>query len=134
MAIPKILRTVPTRPYPDARGLGPSMSAVSPARARHARYFIDAYDVVAEPMATALPNMVAIREACERADVPIVFTAQPGDQHLAAAISPTLGQRPVPGPTEIIDELVIREHNIKVTMALLSFQRTDMANLAHHGR
>ncbi|NED68084.1 isochorismatase family protein, partial [Streptomyces sp. SID10244] len=45
------------------------------------RYFIDAYEVEQEPMATALPNMVRIRQACRRAGVPVVYTAQPGDQH-----------------------------------------------------
>ena len=82
MAIPKIPPyPVPTGPYPTPVDWTIDVSRVALLVHDMQRYFIDAYDVAAEPMATALPNMVAIREACERADVPIVFTAQPGDQH-----------------------------------------------------
>ena len=102
-------------------------------------YFIDAYDTHAEPMATALPNMVAIREACASAGVPVVYTAQPGDQHPSrrGILADFWGRGLDSGRDEnIIDELAPRPGDITVTKWRYSgFQRTDLRHLlAHHGR
>lgn len=102
-------------------------------------YFIDAYDTRAEPMATALPNMVAIREACASAGVPVVYTAQPGDQHPSrrGILADFWGRGLDSGRDEnIIDELAPRPGDITVTKWRYSgFQRTDLRHLlAHHGR
>ena len=103
------------------------------------RYFIDAYRPEEEPIATALPNMVAIREACSRAGVPVVYTAQPGDQHPSrrGILSEFWGRGLESGrDEEIIPELAPREGDICVTKWRYSgFQRTDLRQLlAHHGR
>lgn len=102
-------------------------------------YFIDAYDTQAEPMATVLPNMVAIREACASAGVPVVYTAQPGDQHPSrrGILADFWGRGLDSGRDEnIIDELAPRPGDITVTKWRYSgFQRTDLRHLlAHHGR
>lgn len=140
MAIPKIPPyPVPTGPYPTNVNWTIDVNRVALLVHDMQRYFLDAYDVTADPMATALPNMVAIREACEAASVPIVFTAQPGDQHPSrrGILADFWGKGLSSGrDEEIVDELAIRDHNIKVTKwRYSSFQRTDMRHLlAHHGR
>ncbi|GAB17358.1 putative isochorismatase [Gordonia effusa NBRC 100432] len=103
------------------------------------RYFTDAYDTDLEPMATALPNMVAIREACEKAGVPVVYTVQPGDQHPSrrGILADFWGKGLESGrDEEIVDPLAPRDGNITVTKWRYSgFQRTDLRQLlGHHGR
>ncbi|HCS56718.1 MAG TPA: 2,3-dihydro-2,3-dihydroxybenzoate synthetase [Gordonia polyisoprenivorans] len=103
------------------------------------RYFIDAYRLDHEPMATALPNMIAIREACSAAGVPVVYTAQPGDQHPSrrGILSDFWGKGLSSGrDEEIIEQLTPRDGDICVTKWRYSgFQRTDLRQLlAHHGR
>jgi bifunctional isochorismate lyase/aryl carrier protein len=140
VAIPKIAPySIPAGPYPARVDWTIDVNRVALLIHDMQRYFIDAYDVMSEPMATALPNMVAIREACEAAAVPIVFTAQPGDQHPSrrGILSDFWGKGLASGrDEEIVDELAIRDHNIMVTKwRYSSFQRTDMRHLlAHHGR
>ncbi|HEY9314567.1 isochorismatase family protein [Williamsia sp.] len=102
-------------------------------------YFIDAYQVDAEPMATVLPNIALIRQWCSRLNIPVIFTMQPGDQHpsrrglLADLWGPGLT---VGRDTEVVSELAPVESDIQVTKWRYSaFQRTDLrALLAHHGR
>lgn len=103
------------------------------------RYFIDAYQTDQEPMRTALPHMMAIRDACHRADVPVVYTAQPGDQHPSrrGILSEFWGRGLRAGrDEEIIPELTPTAADIHVTKWRYSgFQRTDLRQLlAHHGR
>ncbi|AZG44371.1 Isochorismatase [Gordonia insulae] len=103
------------------------------------RYFIDAYQVDREPMATALPNMIRIREACRRAGVPVVYTAQPGDQHPSrrGILADFWGTGLEAGrDEEVIPELAPDAGDITVTKWRYSgFQRTDLRQLlAHHGR
>lgn len=103
------------------------------------RYFIDAYDTAQEPMSTALPNMVAIRRACAAAGVPVVYTAQPGDQHPSrrGILSEFWGRGLAAGPDEeIVPELAPHDDDIQVTKWRYSaFQRTDLRELlAQHRR
>ncbi|MDL9935868.1 isochorismatase family protein [Gordonia sp. ABSL1-1] len=103
------------------------------------RYFIDAYRRDQEPMATALPNMVAIRDHCAQLGVPVVYTAQPGDQHPSrrGILADFWGSGMSRGrDEEIIPELAPRADDIRVTKWRYSgFQRTDLRQLlAHHGR
>lgn len=103
------------------------------------RYFIDAYDTAQEPMSSALPNMVAIRERCQAAGIPVVFTAQPGDQHPSrrGILSEFWGRGLSAGhDEEIVPELAPRTGDIHVTKWRYSaFQRTDLRQLlGHHGR
>ncbi|MFT3662981.1 MAG: isochorismatase family protein [Gordonia sp. (in: high G+C Gram-positive bacteria)] len=103
------------------------------------RYFIDAYDRDQEPIATALDNMVRIREACEKVGIPVVYTAQPGDQHPSrrGILSEFWGRGLSAGrDEEIVPELAPRDGDIYVTKWRYSaFQRTDLRQLlGHHGR
>ncbi|WP_341257376.1 MULTISPECIES: isochorismatase family protein [Gordonia] len=102
-------------------------------------YFIDAYQRDEEPMSTALANMVRIREAAEESGVPVVYTAQPGDQHPArrGILRDFWGTGLVSGRDEqIVPELAPRDGDIQVTKWRYSgFARTDLRQLlAHHGR
>ncbi|MFW0790740.1 isochorismatase family protein [Gordonia sp. CPCC 205333] len=140
MSIPPITPyDIPPGPFPNRVDwtLDPSRTALLVHDMQ--RYFIDAYDMNAEPMATALPNMVAIREACEAAGVPVVYTVQPGDQHPSrrGILADFWGKGLESGrDEEIVDALAPRDGNITVTKWRYSgFQRTDLRQLlGHHGR
>ena len=140
MAIPTITPyQIPEGPFPARVDwqLNPARAALLIHDMQN--YFIDAYDTQAEPMATVLPNMVAIREACASAGVPVVYTAQPGDQHPSrrGILADFWGRGLDSGRDEnIIDELAPRPGDITVTKWRYSgFQRTDLRHLlAHHGR
>ena len=140
MAIPTITPyQIPEGPFPARVDwqLNPARAALLIHDMQN--YFIDAYDTQAEPMATALPNMVAIREACASVGVPVVYTAQPGDQHPSrrGILADFWGRGLDSGRDEnIIDELAPRPGDITVTKWRYSgFQRTDLRHLlAHHGR
>lgn len=140
MAIPSITPySIPAGPFP-AR-VDWTLNAGRAALLIHdmQRYFIDAYQRDQEPIRTALPNMVRIREAAESAGVPIVYTAQPGDQHPArrGLLRDFWGSGLVSGrDEEIVPELEPRDGDIQVTKWRYSgFERTDLRQLlAHHGR
>ncbi|MFT4044941.1 MAG: isochorismatase family protein [Gordonia sp. (in: high G+C Gram-positive bacteria)] len=140
MSIPRIAPyEIPAGPFPGA-----ARWQLDPARAAllihdMQQYFIDAYDATSEPIATALPNMVAIREACEGAGIPVIYTAQPGDQHPSrrGILAEFWGRGLQSGPDEeIVAELAPRPGDIQVTKWRYSaFQRTDLRHLlGHHGR
>lgn len=102
-------------------------------------YFIDAYDMGAEPISSALANIVRLRETCEAAGIPVIYTMQPGDQHPSRR--GILGDFWGPGltwgrDTEVVDALTPGPGDIQVTKWRYSaFQRTDLRQLlAHHGR
>ncbi|MFT4087877.1 MAG: isochorismatase family protein [Gordonia sp. (in: high G+C Gram-positive bacteria)] len=134
MAIPDIAPyQIPTGPFAERVNweLDPSRAALLVHDMQ--RYFIDAYQPEAEPIATALPNMVRIREACSRAGVPVVYTAQPGDQHPSrrGILKDFWGHGLESGPDEeIVAELAPRLGDITVTKWRYSgFQRTDLRDL-----
>ncbi|MGG7102491.1 isochorismatase family protein [Rhodococcus sp. 24CO] len=97
------------------------------------RYFIDAYNTGEEPINTATANMVAIRDACVRAGIPVVYTMQPGDQHPSrrGILADFWGEGMTTGrDTEVIDALTPGESDIEVTKWRYSaFQRTDLRQL-----
>lgn len=134
MAIPSIAPyEIPTGPFPSSVDwrLRPDQAVLLVHDMQ--RYFIDAYDPGREPMATALPNMVAIRRSCEAAGVPVVYTAQPGDQHPSrrGILSEFWGRGLAAGPDEeIVPELAPQVGDIQVTKWRYSaFQRTDLREL-----
>lgn len=140
MAIPAIPSyEIPTGPFPDRVNW-----TIEPHRAAllvhdMQRYFLDAYRLDQQPMSVALPNMVRIREACQRAGVPVVYTAQPGDQHPSrrGILADFWGKGLESGrDQEIVPELAPRDGDITVTKWRYSgFQRTDLRQLlGHHGR
>ncbi|KLL97140.1 isochorismatase family protein [Rhodococcus rhodochrous] len=103
------------------------------------KYFIDAYQRDAEPLATVVPNIVRLREACLAAGIPVVYTMQPGDQHPSrrGILADFWGVGLSTGrDTEVIDELTPGPDDIQVTKWRYSaFQRTDFRQLlAHNGR
>ncbi|GAC58904.1 putative isochorismatase [Gordonia hirsuta DSM 44140 = NBRC 16056] len=140
MAIPSIAPyPIPDGPFPSA--VDWQLDADRSALLIHdmQRYFLEAYRPDAEPIATALPNIVGIREACATAGVPVIYTAQPGDQHPSrrGILSEFWGRGLASGPDEqIVPELAPRPGDIEVTKWRYSaFQRTDLRQLlAHHGR
>ncbi|MGQ5522679.1 isochorismatase family protein [Chitinimonas sp. PSY-7] len=44
------------------------------------QYFLDFYDSKAEPVPTLIANIRQLRDACDAVGVPVVYTAQPGEQ------------------------------------------------------
>ncbi|WP_431687186.1 isochorismatase family protein [Hahella sp. NBU794] len=44
------------------------------------RYFVNFYNLDGEPMGPLLANIQTLKAACKKAGVPVVYTAQPGDQ------------------------------------------------------
>ncbi|GAC48400.1 isochorismatase family protein [Gordonia aichiensis] len=140
MAIPTITPyPIPDGPFPQRVDweLEPSRAALLIHDMQN--YFIDAYDTQADPMATALPNMVAIRAAATEAGLPVVYTAQPGDQHPSrrGILADFWGRGLDAGRDEhIIPALAPRRGDITVTKWRYSgFQRTDLRHLlARYGR
>lgn len=83
MAIPKIA----PYPMPDAADAPAARVswALNPARAvllihDMQEYFLKPYDRSLSPLAPVLANTKKLRAACRNADVPVVFSAQPGEQ------------------------------------------------------
>lgn len=139
MAIPPIAPyDIPAGPFPSrvAWQLAPDRSALLIHDMQ--QYFIDAYDVDEPPMATALPNMVRIRDACAAAGIPVVYTAQPGDQHPSrrGILADFWGTGLTSGSDEqIVGPLAPRPGDIQVTKWRYSgFQRTDLQELLGHHR
>lgn len=83
MAIPKIahysLRDAATTPANKVNW------TINPAKAvllihDMQNYFVDFYQRDAEPMASLLRNIHTLKKACKAVGIPVVYTAQPGDQ------------------------------------------------------
>lgn len=142
MAIP------PIEPYelPDLDGIEGNRAPWKLAPDRAAllihdmqNYFIDAFELGQEPVATALANIARIRALCADVGIPVVFTMQPGDQHPArrGLLADLWGPGLSAGrDTEVVAALEPRDTDIQVTKWRYSaFQRTDLRELlAHHGR
>ncbi|MFT3714593.1 MAG: isochorismatase family protein [Gordonia sp. (in: high G+C Gram-positive bacteria)] len=102
-------------------------------------YFVDAYEPGAEPLATVIPNIAALRDAADRAGMPVVYTAQPPRQHpsrrglLTERWGTGIGDD---DEARIIDDLATRPNDVEITKWRYSaFARTDLRSLlAHDGR
>ncbi|WP_228460707.1 isochorismatase family protein [Gordonia crocea] len=102
-------------------------------------YFVDVYEAGTEPLATVVPTIVGLRDACDAADVPVVLTAQPPNQHPSRR--GLLTDRWGPGiateeQAQVIEPLAARPGDITVVKWRYSaFARTDLRSLmAHTGR
>ncbi|WP_337061760.1 isochorismatase family protein [Kineococcus sp. G2] len=103
-------------------------------------HFLDAYGERSELRAQLLRTVRALRDACDRAGVPVVYTAQPAHQDPAdrALLSDFwgegLGRRP--HRAGLVPELAPRERDTVLTKWRYSaFQRCDLAGvLASSGR
>ncbi|NLU82795.1 isochorismatase family protein [Rhodococcus sp. HNM0569] len=102
-------------------------------------YFVDAYTRGEEPIDPAVANIERIRAACAAAEVPVIYTMQPGDQHPSrrGILADFWGVGLETGrATEVIAELAPTASDIQVTKWRYSaFQRTDLRQLlGHFGR
>ncbi|GAB3578809.1 hypothetical protein GCM10027445_46490 [Amycolatopsis endophytica] len=95
------------------------------------RYFIAAYERDAEPLATVVPNIARLCAEARALGIPVVFSAQPGDQApddrrlLTDLWGP--GLRAVPEQENIITELTPGADDVLLTKWRYSaFQRTDL--------
>lgn len=120
MGIPAI------QPYsmPDLRGLPPSVAGWQPDPRRAAllvhdmqNYFVDFFPAGAEPVVTLLHNVARLRDGANEAEVPVLYSVQPGrmtpaergllldvwgagmtddprSRAIAAAVAPMPGPRP----------------------------------------
>jgi bifunctional isochorismate lyase/aryl carrier protein len=83
MSIPKIA----TYPMPGASAMPSNRVTWSPDPARAVLlihdmqdYFLDFYDGAAAPIPALLAQIARLREACDAAGVPVIYTAQPAQQ------------------------------------------------------
>lgn len=83
MSIPRIA----SYPMPDTAKLPAQRLDWQPDASRAAllihdmqNYFLDFFDVSAEPIPTLVANLVALRERCDELGIPVFYTAQPGQQ------------------------------------------------------
>ncbi|GAB08923.1 isochorismatase [Gordonia araii NBRC 100433] len=102
-------------------------------------YFVDVYEPDSEPLASVVPNIVALRDAADAAGMPVILTAQPPRQHPSRR--GLLTDRWGPGirtdeEAQVIEELSARPGDITVVKWRYSaFSRTDLRSLlAHDGR
>ncbi|MFC9438198.1 isochorismatase family protein [Nocardia sp. NPDC057030] len=100
------------------------------------RYFIDAYELDQEPISTVIANIRRLREWCNAAGVPVIYTMQPGDQHPSrrGILADFWGSGLTTGPaTEVVGDLTPGPADIQVTKWRYSaFQRTDLRELLNH--
>jgi len=83
MSIPKIA----SYPMPDTGNLPSPRMTWQPEVSRVALlihdmqdYFLDFFDVEAEPIPTLVANLLALRKRCDALGIPVFYTAQPGQQ------------------------------------------------------
>ncbi|MFC4158681.1 isochorismatase family protein [Chitinimonas lacunae] len=95
-------------------------------------YFLDFYDSAAAPIPTLIEHIRQLREACDAAGVPVVYTAQPGEQSLKDRAllqefwGPGLTARPERAP--VVAALAPRAGDVVLTKWRYSaFARTDLA-------
>lgn len=94
-------------------------------------YFVDFYQRDAEPMASLLRNIHALKSACKATGIPVIYTAQPGNQKpedralLTDFWGPGLAANPA--LTNITPELTPAEDDIQYTKWRYSaFKRTPL--------
>lgn len=103
-------------------------------------YFVSAFPTDAPPIGAVVSNILALREACDQADVPVFYTAQPGSQRpeerglQADFWGP--GMTSAPEHRDIVTALAPRpEHQVLTKWRYSAFQRTTLeADLAARGR
>lgn len=95
------------------------------------RYFLRAYRETEQPLATVVPNIMRLCADARGRGVPVVFSAQPGDQDPADRMLLSdlwgTGLRAVPEDEDIITELTPGPDDLRLTKWRYSaFQRTDL--------
>lgn len=99
-------------------------------------YFVDAYEPDQAPMTDVIPRIDALRRACARLGVPVVFSAQPPEQapEDRMLLQDFWGSGIGAGPREhrIIDALEPTDDDVVLTKWRYSaFQRTDLRERLH---
>lgn len=105
-------------------------------------YFLEKYDVTAEPVPTLIRHIKQLREQCHALGIPVVYTAQPAVQppHDRALLTdfwgPGLSDPGNAGQEAIIEELAPAPQDIVQTKWRYSaFYRSDLKKMMQeHGR
>ncbi|GGC53174.1 isochorismatase family protein [Hoyosella rhizosphaerae] len=99
-------------------------------------YFVRSFERNAEPLATVIPNIAQIRENAKLAGIPVVYTAQPGNQDpddralLSDFWGPGLSNDP--RETAIVGDLAPEDSDVLLTKWRYSaFIRTNLRALMH---
>lgn len=100
------------------------------------RYFVSAYEDSVEPLSTVVPNIARLRSRAHKLGMPVVYSAQPGDQ--SARDRRLLSEFWGPGLSaieeheSIIPELEPAADDVLLTKWRYSaFQRTDLLRWLH---
>lgn len=134
MSIPKIA----TYPMPQAAALPSNRVAwqLDPKRAvllihDMQSYFVDFFDASAAPVPTLIDHIACLRQACDAVQVPVVYTAQPGEQSAAQRgllqdwWGPGITAQPDRVP--VVQPLAPREQDVVLTKWRYSaFVRSDL--------
>lgn len=94
-------------------------------------YFVQFYDRQAEPMPQVIAHIQALRQACQQAGIPIVYTAQPAEQALSdrALLQDWWGPgiTAQPDQASVIAELAPTDQDVVLTKWRYSaFARSDL--------
>ncbi len=93
-------------------------------------HFVRPFERDAEPLRTVVPNIVALRAAARAAGVPVVYTAQPGDQdpEERALLTDFWGPGLTAANEDIIGELTPDDDDVLLTKWRYSaFAKSDLA-------
>jgi len=98
------------------------------------QYFVDFFDENAEPIQSVVKNIQQIKIACKNAGIPVVYTAQPGDQSTEDRALLTdfwgTGLKSNDAVTQILPLLAPEDDDLVLTKWRYSaFQRTDLKQL-----
>jgi len=134
MSIPKI----DPYPMPDQASLPANRVEWQPDPARAVllihdmqSYFVNFFDRAAAPVPTLIEHIVQLRQACDAVKVPVVYTAQPGQQSLAqrGLLQDWWGPGITAHPelTPVVEALAPRPHDTVLTKWRYSaFARSDL--------
>lgn len=100
------------------------------------KYFLNAYSRGESPLVELLKNVQMLKKQCVELGIPVIYTAQPGDQKpgdralLQDFWGPGLSDNP--SETGIIDELKPDKNDIVLTKWRYSaFKKTNLLNILH---
>lgn len=134
------LPSIPSYELPDIPAPGRVQWELNPDRTTvlihdMQSYFVSAYGRENAMIEQCIANITAVRDAAATHGIPVVFTAQPGDQHPArrGLLRDFWGAGLSVGPeAEIIDALRPRDGDIVITKWRYSaFARTDLQEILH---
>lgn len=104
------------------------------------KYFLSAYDSEQSPVVELIKNIKLLKDECKKMGIPIVYSAQPGNQSPEDRALLTdfwgVGMEDNPNYTNIVDELSPDDQSVVLTKWRYSaFRRTDLLdNLKNQGR